>query len=156
MNLQTTTRTPWCLILLLTGCAPTAPSYRSQPPIEAVTNAVAGPSQSDTTRSKTNRPPSTAVNMATRPASAPTPSRYPIVTVIERSIGKVTGVNTQAMFVVVDFGFNPLPRPDQRLTVFRTNQAVGTVRMTGAPNGSFMAGDIMSGEARTGDEVRDD
>ena len=131
MNLPATTRTPWCLILLLTGCVPTAPSYRPQPPIEAVTNAVAGPSQSG-------------------------PTRYPIVTVIERSIGKVTGVNTQAMFVVVDFGFNPLPRPEQRLTVFRTNQAVGTVRMTGAPNGSFMAGDIMSGEARTGDEVRDE
>lgn len=156
MNLPATTRTPWCLILLLTGCAPTAPSYRPQPPIEAVTNAVAGPSQSGATRSKTNRPSSTAVNMATRPAPGPAPTRYPIVTVIERSIGKVTGVNTQAMFVVVDFGFNPLPRPEQRLTVFRTNQAVGTVRMTGAPNGSFMAGDIMSGEARTGDEVRDE
>ncbi|HNV00353.1 MAG: hypothetical protein KA191_06420 [Verrucomicrobia bacterium] len=140
MNLPATTRTPWCLILLLTGCVPTAPSYRPQPPIEAVTNAVAGPSQSG----------------ATRPAPGPAPTRYPIVTVIERSIGKVTGVNTQAMFVVVDFGFNPLPRPEQRLTVFRTNQAVGTVRMTGAPNGSFMAGDIMSGEARTGDEVRDE
>jgi hypothetical protein len=60
------------------------------------------------------------------------------------------------MFVVVDFGFNPLPRPDQRLTVIRTNQAVGALRMTGAPRGSLMVADIMNGEAQVGDEVHED
>ena len=155
MNSPATIRTTWWMILLLAGCAPTPPSTRPQLSIATPTNAVASASRADAARSKAAPPQSTPVNMATRPAAQATLSRYPIVTVVEGSIGKVAVVNTQAMFVVVDFGFNPLPRPEQRLTVFRTNQAVGTVRMTGAPNGSLMAGDIMSGEARTGDEVRD-
>ena len=144
------------LFLVLVGCAPATPPRRSWSAAMSPTNAVAHTNRLSPSRSGPLA--SGAAPMAGTAASATNPvlPRYPIVKVVDRSTGRVATVSTQALFVVVDFGFNPLPRPEQRLTVFRTNQPVGTLRMTGAPNGSFMAADIMSGEARPGDEVRDD
>lgn len=135
--------------LVLAGCTapkhspPAAPSGRAQP-----TN----PTVARPTQSPRKPKPASLVN----PARAPDPEpRYPVVTPIVRSLGRVIEVNPQAQFVVLDFSFNPLPQPDQRLNVYRLGQKVGSVRVTGAPRGSLMAADIMSGEARVDDEVED-
>lgn len=147
--------TAW-LLAGVAGCAPTVPFNRwsSPQPLPQTTNAVPPIARPAAKAGKEVRPGRKPVTLATQPASDVVPPRYPVLTAVESSIGRVSTVNTQALFVVVDFGFNPLPRPHQRLTVFRTNEVVGTLRMTGAPRGSLMAADIMSGEARAGDEVR--
>jgi hypothetical protein len=146
------------LALVVAGCVPTAPAGHpwSGASLTRATNAVP-PGSPKPAKPASAKPPSPKpVTLAPELPAADRPPRYPLLTAVERSIGRVSLVNTQAQFVVVDFGFNPLPRPDQRLTVFRTNQGVGTLRMTGVPGGSLMAADIMRGEAQVGDEVREE
>lgn len=59
-------------------------------------------------------------------------------------------------FVVMDFPVLKMPAVDQRLNVYRNGQKVGEVKVTGPRQETVIAGDITSGEARVGDEVRAD
>lgn len=81
-------------------------------------------------------------------------AQFPLMAPVLGSVGKVLTVNPQARFVLVDFAFTPVPAPETRLRVFRHDQEVGTVRMTGLPRSGLMTADIMTGDAQVGDEVR--
>ena len=63
-------------------------------------------------------------------------------------------MNEQSRFVVADFSFNPVPRPGQRLGLFRGGQRVGEVRASSYWRGSLVAADLLLGDARLNDEVR--
>ena len=64
--------------------------------------------------------------------------------------------NPQLRFVVMDFPLRRTPALEQRLNVYRDGQKVGEVKVSGPARDTTIAGDVMVGEARVGDEVRED
>lgn len=70
--------------------------------------------------------------------------------------GRVASVNPTLRFVVMDFPLRRMPALEQRLNVYRNSQKVGEVKVTGPSLDTTIAGDIITGEAQIGDEVRED
>jgi hypothetical protein len=67
---------------------------------------------------------------------------------------RVTRVNTEFRFVVIDFGQREPPSAGALLNVYRAGQRVGSVRITEWIRSRFAVGDMADGEAQPGDEVR--
>lgn len=84
----------------------------------------------------------------------PTPPK-PILVPINPLIGKVVLVNGPLRYVVLDFALGRPPTANQRLNVYRKGQKVGEVRISSQSRNNNFAADIMSGEARVGDEARE-
>ena len=78
-----------------------------------------------------------------------------IVTPETALIGKVAAANANARFVVLNFPVGRLPSLDQRLNVYRNGLKVGEVKTTGPQRDDNTVADIIAGEARVGDEVRE-
>ena len=74
----------------------------------------------------------------------------------ERVQGRVIRANPQLRFVVMDFPLRRTPALEQRLNVYRDGQKVGEVKVSGPARDTTIAGDVMVGEARVGDEIRED
>ena len=70
--------------------------------------------------------------------------------------GRVVLVNPLLRFVVMDFPVRKMPVLEQRLNVYHNGQKTGEVKVTGPTRDTTVAGDITTGEARAGDEVRED
>ena len=77
------------------------------------------------------------------------------VTAVTMLEGKVASVNQNLHFVVLDYSFHSLPPLDRRLSVYRQGQKVGEVKVTGPQRAGNIAADILIGEAKEGDEVRE-
>ena len=120
--------------VLLTGCAVSKP------------DATDSADQTQTDRASK----SAAVGRGQKPGSKPE------VTLDEAVVGTVVSVNPALRFLVMDFPVRKLPVLEQRLNVYRNGQKVGEVKVTGPGRDTTIAGDIMVGEARVGDEVRED
>jgi hypothetical protein len=69
--------------------------------------------------------------------------------------GKVVTYNLAGRFVVLDFPVGKMPVLDQTLFVYRQGLKVGEVKITGPERDTNTVGDLVSGEAQKGDEVRD-
>jgi len=69
--------------------------------------------------------------------------------------GKVVTYNVAGRFVVLDFPVGRLPALDQRLFVYRLGLKVGEIKITGPERDTNTVGDLVSGQAQKGDEVRD-
>ena len=69
--------------------------------------------------------------------------------------GKVVKVNSGGRFVVLNFPVGHLPAIDQRLNVYRQGLKVGEVKISGPQLEDNVVGDLVSGNAEAGDEVRD-
>jgi hypothetical protein len=78
-----------------------------------------------------------------------------IVTPEELLVGTVAAYNTAGRFVVLDFPVGRMPELDQVLFVYRQGLKVGDVRITGPQRDYNTVADLIAGEARKGDEVRD-
>ena len=85
-----------------------------------------------------------------------TPVTKPTVTAMNALAGKVVLVNGALQFVVVDFSVGRKPAPGQRLGVYRKEQKVGEVKISSQSRDVNFAADLVTGEARVGDEVRED
>jgi len=99
------------------------------------------------------RPPAT-------PTSAPRPKTSTqfsdlIVTPEEALTGKVVSFNPDGRFAVLSFPVGHLPTLDQRLMVYRQGLKVGEIKITGPQLDDNIVGDVVAGEARGGDLVRD-
>jgi hypothetical protein len=92
---------------------------------------------------------------AAEPAD-PTPGNRPVPRLDEQVQGRVVFVNPALRFVVMDFPLRRVPLIDQRLNVYQGSQKVGEVKVTGPVIDTTVAGDLAAGEARVGDEVRED
>ncbi len=79
-----------------------------------------------------------------------------IIPAVDAPIGQVVSVNTALRFVILDFPLHPMPQQDQRLFIYRINQRVGVVKVTGPSHGRTTAADLIDGEARVGDRIRPD
>jgi hypothetical protein len=84
------------------------------------------------------------------------PGRKGAIRPVESLHGRVVGVNDQLRFVIVDFVNQKLPRLEQKLVVYRLDQKVAEVKVSGPYRGTTVAADITAGEAQMGDIVRDE
>ena len=69
--------------------------------------------------------------------------------------GKVVKVNNGGRFVVLNFPVGHLPSIDQRLSVYHQGLKAGEVKVSGPQLEDNVVGDLVSGNAQVGDEVRD-
>ena len=67
---------------------------------------------------------------------------------------RITQVNDQFHFVVIDFSGRTLPAAGTRVSVYRGEQRVGTVVITEPVRSHFATGDILEGDLQVSDEVR--
>jgi hypothetical protein len=68
--------------------------------------------------------------------------------------GRITLVNQELGFVVLDFGGTTVPAAGTPLQVFRGVHPVGAVRVTEPARGQYTSADIVQGEPQVGDHVR--
>ncbi len=90
-------------------------------------------------------------------AVSPVPATSPATNLVAAAApaGRVVAINAQARYAVLSFPVGQVPTNDTRVTVFRAGARVGELRISGPPpKDTFTVGDIISGTAQEGDEVR--
>lgn len=65
-------------------------------------------------------------------------------------------VNAKAHFAVMTFPIGAVPPKDRLLNAYRENKKIGEVKVTGPQRDNNTVGDILSGDLRLNDEVRED
>ncbi len=88
-----------------------------------------------------------------RVASATTNPASPSTVVLPAS-GRVHTVNAGLRFVVIDYTLGGMPALGSQLPVYRSQEKVGMVRLSGPERNGFVAGDITEGFLQVDDEVR--
>ena len=68
--------------------------------------------------------------------------------------GRITLVNKDHGFVVLEFRGATVPAAGTVLDVYRDDQSVAQVRVTEPARGSFTSGDILTGTPQVGDRAR--
>ena len=94
-----------------------------------------------------------------QPKSQPAPKGKPdkvVITPVDRITGRIAVVNRALRYVVVDFSRGRLPVADQLLSVYRQGKKVGELKVSRQSQDRNAAADILAGEVRVGDEVRED
>lgn len=90
-------------------------------------------------------------------ASKPGKTKEKPVVTPDRSLrGRVAMVNPNTGSVVLSFPIGWLPVPGRTLNVYRDGLKVGEVKITGPQMDTNIAGDLVAGEAREGDEAREE
>ncbi len=79
----------------------------------------------------------------------------PIVTPDTTLAGKVVSYNSAGRFVVLNFPNGQMPKMDQMVFLYRAGLKVAEVRITGPQNDDNIVADLLTGDAQTGDEARD-
>ena len=92
---------------------------------------------------------------ATVPDQPPSPTNKPAVRPADMLSGRVIAVRAPLRFVIVDFTSSRLPQLDQRLNVYRLDQKVAELKVSGPYLGTTVAADVTAGQALEGDLVRD-
>jgi hypothetical protein len=123
------------IVLGLAGCA--SGKHKSPPPPAVVDLSPTARNLSATGASTTN-------------ASA---DKF-TVTPDEALSGRVASVNDNLRFVVLTFPLGQLPSVDSRMNVFRNGAIVGEIKITGPQRDENSVADIVLGDAKKGDEVR--
>ena len=77
-----------------------------------------------------------------------------VATPFRSPIGHIASVNAQAKFAVINFPVGQVPANETRLSVFHGGVKSGEIKITGPAQDNFTVGDIISGSAQEGDEVR--
>ena len=101
------------------------------------------------------QPVSTTITGRNRTATASTVPNKPAIRPANVVSGRVVGVRDALRFVVVDFAYGRMPQLDQRLNVYRMDQKVAEVKISGPYRGTTVAADITLGDAMVGDQVRE-
>jgi len=78
-----------------------------------------------------------------------------IVTPNESLAGKVVACNSAGRFVVLNFPGAQMPKLDQTLFLYRAGLKVAEIKVTGPQDNDNTVADIITGDAQTGDDVRD-
>src|ERR1043166_5171391 len=85
-------------------------------------------------------------SVAAAPPSRITPANTggkPVMQPVETTMGRVIGGKDELRFVVVDFGSNRLPALDRRLNVYRSDQKVAEIKISGPYRGTTVVADIL-------------
>jgi hypothetical protein len=78
-----------------------------------------------------------------------------IVTPDNSLAGKVVSYNDVGRFVVLNFPAGRMPKMEQHLFLYRAGLKVAEVVVTGPQSDDNTVADLASGDAQTGDDVRD-
>jgi hypothetical protein len=78
-----------------------------------------------------------------------------VITPEKGLVGTVASANTTARFVVLNFPVGRLPSLEQRLQVYRGGLKVGELKVSGPQLDDAIVADITAGDAKAGDEVRE-
>jgi len=83
----------------------------------------------------------------------PRPPGEPAYTVVPdlRLRGRIAMVNSPGQFVVVDFNVGKIPPLETALNVYRGNERIGRVQLTGPSRDNLVAADVLEGELQPGD-----
>jgi hypothetical protein len=79
-----------------------------------------------------------------------------IVTPDNSLAGKVVLYNSAGRFVILSFPVGQTARPDQTLFLYHGGLKVAEVKINGWRQDNLVVADVINGEARIGDEVRDE
>jgi hypothetical protein len=91
-----------------------------------------------------------------RAKKAPAPGMSQTVVTPDNSLtARVATYNVAGRFVVLSFPVGQLPQLDQTLFLYRSGLKVAEVKVTGPQRDNNVVADLLSGDARAGDEVRD-
>ena len=90
-----------------------------------------------------------------RTASATLVTNKPAMRPVNVVSGRIIAVREPLRFVIVDFPNSRMPQLDQRLNVYRLDQKVAEVKISGPYLGTTVAADVTAGQAAEGDLVRD-
>ena len=91
---------------------------------------------------------------AGQPKQSPSSSKV-IITPETRLAGKVVTFDADARFAVLNFPIGHMPAVGERLDVYRLGLKVGEIKVTGPQRDDNIVGDVLAGEARKGDDVRE-
>ena len=83
------------------------------------------------------------------------PAPQMIVTPDDSLAAKVVRYNSAGRFVVLSFPVGQMPKMDQTLFLYRSGLKVAEIKINGWQQDNLVVADVTSGEAQTGDEVRD-
>jgi hypothetical protein len=89
------------------------------------------------------------------PKSAGPKTDTAVITADFRPAGKVEMVDVPGRFVVISFEPGAVPKPGQRLNVYRAGAKVGEVKVTGPERDNNTVADILAGEVQIQDETRE-
>jgi hypothetical protein len=87
------------------------------------------------------------------PVAAPKSSA--IVTPDTSLQARVAVYNSTGRFVVLSVAAGPMPSLDQTLFLYRNGLKVAELKVTGPQNENNIVADLISGDAKAGDDVRD-
>src|SRR5687767_8479368 len=79
----------------------------------------------------------------------------PAIRPVDTLNGRVIAVRDSLRFVIVDFAGGRMPKLDQHLNVYRLDQKVAEIKISGPYLETTVAADVTAGEALEGDLVRD-
>jgi len=99
-------------------------------------------------------PPAPVVDLSTGASVSPTSTNTFLVTPDLSTVGRIVRVNQNLRFVVLSFPIGRTPTTGTRMNVFRNNEIVGEVRITDQQRDNNAIADIVLGDAKDGDEVR--
>ena len=85
---------------------------------------------------------------------APPPATSSKIISLNGPGAKITQLNAQHKFVVLDFTSRVMPAIGTKLPVFRGKQRVGEIQITEPVRARFATADILEGDVRVGDEAR--
>jgi hypothetical protein len=85
-----------------------------------------------------------------------TPGGKSVVRIVNALNGRIISVKDELRFVIVDFPNQKLPRLEQKLSVYRADQKVAEIKVSGPYRGTTVAADITAGNVSYGDLVRDE
>ena len=86
----------------------------------------------------------------------PSARKPELIVTPERALsGKVVTYNDAGRFVVLDFPGGKLPATDQRMFLYRAGLKVGEVKINDWQRDHYIVADLTTGEAQSGDEVRE-
>ena len=121
--------------------------------------SVPGPSNAPDVHPRPPEPEQTTSPVATpdklNTSSKESKSQKAIITPDSGLTGKVVTYNDAGRFVVLSFPIGPMPKVDQRLFVYRDNLKVGELKVSKWQQDYLAVADVVTGEAKPGDEVRD-
>jgi hypothetical protein len=93
-----------------------------------------------------------------KPATAAKPKPVAAKTIVapdDSLAAKVIRVNTVGRFVVLNFAEGQMPKLAQHLFLYRAGLRVAEVKVVGPQQETSIVADIVSGDAQSGDTVRD-
>lgn len=89
------------------------------------------------------------------PSAPPPEGESAIVTPASPRVGRITLVNASARYVIITYSLGHVPARESRLHAYRGGLKVAELKVTDFSRDINTVADIVAGECRVGDEVRD-